>query len=535
MEMESVEEKQPLWLDDHLKMETKNTTPDMEPKHKVKNKRCRQPEKVNKDDNFTCDRCGKNLSSKDSLAKHIRYHDNIRPYKCRFCWKSYVEVKCLYRHISARHSLEEPLKCPLYPECDKTFWLDEMHERHMKWHDGKNRAMYQKGEVEKLDSAELNTEAIRKPLSDSLECHLCGKTLSTKGNLKTHIKRHYNSTNCLPCKFCGKLLRGQDSLDSHLKCHKEQTSNDELKCARCGKKLCSKASLARHMRYHDNVRPYSCRFCRKSYVELAHVYSHINLCHKDEEPIKCPYYLECGKTFWLDEMLDKHIQTHSGKKRKLVHKYSLELTNAKEDKDFFMETCKEELNNDDENLDYGQGYLRSGVKLEVKTVSEIVTSPEMILTMENNFKLNQNNLKEDEDFLIKEELNDDNEKLGHAQSYSNTGDKLEFKTINETITWPKTAVIQDNSDNKHNMTGGPLTVNKDSGYIGTLEKISEANIINIVPLDSSLKVETDNASEDITDPVIHNILPILEDQNSLKYEGQKWSDIKESPLKTENM
>ncbi len=80
---------------------------------------------------FTCAECGKTLSCKPCLKNHLMSHHNIRPFQCRFCLKNFVQTCTLYQHIRTRHPDEQPRRCPTL-DCNKTFWLDEMYEKHVK-------------------------------------------------------------------------------------------------------------------------------------------------------------------------------------------------------------------------------------------------------------------------------------------------------------------------------------------------------------------------------------------------------------------
>ncbi len=234
--------------------------------------------------------------------------------ECRFCGRTLAGINHLRNHISYAHPYEEPLQCH---ECKKTFWTDVMMNNHMKTH-------------------LTNTlEATFKEDSDS-KCRFCGSSYVTIELLVEHMELIHGNEELIKCAFydkCDKIFRLNEVLDmyehmdkdhSEHKSEKQMTipkpmgkSLDKTTCYRCGKKLTSTDSLARHMRYHDNIKPYICRFCQKSFVEAAHLYRHIKLCHIHAEPIACPFYPDCSKTFWLNEMLARHIErSHKDKDKK---------------------------------------------------------------------------------------------------------------------------------------------------------------------------------------------------------------------------
>ncbi|XP_062978716.1 zinc finger and SCAN domain-containing protein 16-like [Elgaria multicarinata webbii] len=77
---------------------------------------------------FQCPECGKSLSRKDHLMRHLRIHVAEKPHKCPYCGKTFLERSDLIRH-ERTHTGERPYKCSF---CEKRFshkWLLIKHER----------------------------------------------------------------------------------------------------------------------------------------------------------------------------------------------------------------------------------------------------------------------------------------------------------------------------------------------------------------------------------------------------------------------
>ena len=55
---------------------------------------------------FDCDKCGKTLSSNETLRRHIKEVHNrsmSRVFACKFCEKGFYRKDCMQRHIQERH------------------------------------------------------------------------------------------------------------------------------------------------------------------------------------------------------------------------------------------------------------------------------------------------------------------------------------------------------------------------------------------------------------------------------------------------
>lgn len=52
-----------------------------------------------------CEYCGKVLSTRNGLRKHIRTHTGEKPFKCNLCYRSYTYKFCLRRHVRNKHDL----------------------------------------------------------------------------------------------------------------------------------------------------------------------------------------------------------------------------------------------------------------------------------------------------------------------------------------------------------------------------------------------------------------------------------------------
>lgn len=116
---------------------------------------------------FTCHICGKNLSTKNSLASHYRLHTGEKPFMCAQCGKSFAKKFNLDIHYNI-HTGVKPYMCAL---CPKSFADPSAFRRHEWIH------------MRKSQQNTCNTKY-------KFSCHMCGKCFLSKPSLATHCQLH---------------------------------------------------------------------------------------------------------------------------------------------------------------------------------------------------------------------------------------------------------------------------------------------------------------------------------------------------------
>lgn len=116
---------------------------------------------------FTCNICGKNLSTKNSLASHYRLHTGEKPFMCAQCGKSFAKKFNLDIHYNI-HTGVKPYTCTL---CPKSFADPSAFRRHEWIHTRKS-----------LQST-CNTKY-------KFSCNTCGKCFLSKPSLAAHSQLH---------------------------------------------------------------------------------------------------------------------------------------------------------------------------------------------------------------------------------------------------------------------------------------------------------------------------------------------------------
>ncbi|XP_046382531.1 zinc finger protein 70-like isoform X5 [Ischnura elegans] len=126
------------------------------------------------------------------------------------------------------------------------------------------------------------------PSQGGCTCPVCGKRLSTKGNLKVHLESH-RPKGRHDCDICGRLFKTETNLYRHKEYHKGK----QFPCPVCGRVYPTRSTLRAHSITHSDLRPHACPYCEKTFKRNQDLKFHLNQ-HTGERPYKCPY---CPKAF----------------------------------------------------------------------------------------------------------------------------------------------------------------------------------------------------------------------------------------------
>ncbi|KAG8229646.1 hypothetical protein J437_LFUL008578 [Ladona fulva] len=231
-----------------------------------------------------CDICGRLFKTETNLYRHKEYHKG-KQFPCPVCGRVYPTRSTLRAH-SITHSDLRPHACPY---CEKTFKRNQdlkafassgncfshrkrMHAKEVE----RDRAaqVRQNGPLSTVHSAEIsgldkskNGHAVAlvagmspDSASRGCTCHVCGKRLSTKGNLKVHLESH-RPKGRHDCDICGRLFKTETNLYRHKEYHKGK----QFPCPVCGRVYPTRSTLRAHSITHSDLRPHACPYCEKTF------------------------------------------------------------------------------------------------------------------------------------------------------------------------------------------------------------------------------------------------------------------------------
>ncbi|XP_061750559.1 gastrula zinc finger protein XlCGF57.1-like isoform X3 [Nerophis ophidion] len=220
-----------------------------------------------------CSVCGKTLSCKTSLTRHLRTHTE-KPFNCSVCSKRFYLKAKLTVHMRT-HTGEKPFSCSV---CDRKFTSKIYMKGHMRTHTEENPVI----------------------------CPVCGKGLSLNTNMTEHMRTH-TEEKTFSCSFCGKKFHQGTNLQKHMRTH---TGEKPFSCLVCSKRFSCQGNLSRHARTHTGEKPFKCSVCSKRFADNVNLKEHMRS-HTGEKPLSCSI---CGETFSRRLALSGHMITHTGEK-----------------------------------------------------------------------------------------------------------------------------------------------------------------------------------------------------------------------------
>jgi len=183
---------------------------------------------------YKCGICNKSFSLKGTLKTHIWIHTKNKPYKCLICNKSFSQASTLITH-KVIHNAEKPFNCDI---CKKSFAQKVNMKTHMMFHmDEKSnnktcnktislKKIYTKTLTDKNPNKsvicnKLLSQGTTLSVEQQFKCHICSKSFSYKGNLKTHLIIHAKEKP-FKCHICSKSYSQKGYMKIHTRIHTRQ-------------------------------------------------------------------------------------------------------------------------------------------------------------------------------------------------------------------------------------------------------------------------------------------------------------------------
>ncbi|XP_044733480.1 zinc finger protein 583-like [Chrysoperla carnea] len=225
---------------------------------------------------FICPKCSKSFRTEKSLKQHFDTHMINKPYKCTVCDQRFSMSGDRNRHIVRIHTGETPYVCA---SCGKRFADSSKLARHMKYHLNIRKFECTVCSKRFMSSSEHRIHMRKHTGEKPYLCTECGKGFSHADNYKIHKLKH-TGERPFPCTECDKSFLSKTHLKSHMLSH---TGEKPFVCEICNMGFGRKHNMIIHVRTHTGERPYSCDICDKTFISNKNIAAHKRTHHKEKE------------------------------------------------------------------------------------------------------------------------------------------------------------------------------------------------------------------------------------------------------------
>lgn len=256
---------------------------------------------------FDCPRCDKSYTRMEKLRDHLKQvhnvelprvinegviftvnsedplKDQVSPFPCPRCEKSYSRKEKLKQHMIRHHDVHQVPQLNIAAEfscskCDKTYISQTAYDKHLLEHD-----LY------------------------PFQCDYCRLAFQKRGDRRAH-EMHCVSLTVLgdgrnKCLFCGDTLDSLESLKAHV--HICESKNGEQTCDVCQETFVNIQELLVH-KEKEHLVEVMCLVCSKSFKSRLLLKRHIIRAH---QALECKV---CGQTLSRPDKLAEHMYLHTG-------------------------------------------------------------------------------------------------------------------------------------------------------------------------------------------------------------------------------
>lgn len=342
-----------------------------------------------------CQLCGKILSNKKNMKKHLKLHSNIRNYICKICNKSYKRSDHLKRHMIT-HDPE-----PNYYECEYclkkfsfnyhlTSHLQNVHcQKQIKVYNCPDCDLY----FQKKSKLFLHQKNFHNVVFEKIPCYYpyCNKSYISEQKLNEHIRKYHMNLINNPNKIKeGQIFINNKNENIFNDYNSDYDNNDDkeiksenssiikekkyFKCPyiNCLKVYSSHYNLSVHIKtFHLKIKSFECSLCSNKYFHKVSLKKHLMIEHKfDTEQMKKfledPFYKNNNikedafqeiKKNLEDEGLYHNmysaniedVQTEECKSNNYISRENTDSLNVKKNDDFFFEEIHKNMNDEDNN------------------------------------------------------------------------------------------------------------------------------------------------------------------------------------------
>jgi len=238
-----------------------------------------------------------------SAARRPSVSETRSTFTCQFCGRTFASSGWLGRHVRRAHvdhhdaddaavsrgCSEQSHVCHV---CGKCLSSVGNLNKHLLTHDAPRHTCHDCGrQFHQPTSLRQHRCDVHAPAASfAVECRACGLRMRSRNSLYAHTARfhHASSQARHVCHVCGRAFHQRGNLVKHQRTHDDSV----YVCRDCPRRLRSAERLRRHERWHEHGAQLTCAHCTRSFVEPRDLRRHIAFRHSnDNKTYRCCY---CG-------------------------------------------------------------------------------------------------------------------------------------------------------------------------------------------------------------------------------------------------